>query len=177
LVRALALLSVLAAAAAAFFLLTDSSSANTLDVGPGGYATIGAAVQAAGPGDSVLIHTGTYREQVELDKQLTLRPYGDGPVTVDGQCQRDHGVYIGSGSGMVLQGFTVKNTLAASIFIEQASDVTIDGMTLQDFDCQTLGDVWRAGVASWYGGSNITITNNTIQFRTSGSPYGYADGI
>jgi hypothetical protein len=156
----------------------QNAVADTLEVGSGGYATIGAAVHAASSGDTVLIHAGTYREEVNLSgKAITVRPYGDGPVTVDGECQRDHGVYIGSGSGMVVQGLTVKRTIAASILIERASKVTIDGMTIQDFDCQGAGDVWRAGIASWYGGSNITITNNTIRFRTSGSPHGQADGI
>src|SRR4030042_28175 len=83
--HALALLVIVGAAVSAFFLLTEIGRANTLEVGPGGYATIGAAVQAAGPGDSILIHAGTYREQVNLDKQLTIRPYGDGAGTVDGE--------------------------------------------------------------------------------------------
>jgi pectin methylesterase-like acyl-CoA thioesterase len=177
-VRALTLLVVVGAAISAFFLLTEIGSANTLVVGSGGYATIGAAVQAASSGDTVLVHAGTYGEEVNLSgKAVTVKPYGDGPVTVDGECQRDHAVYIGSGSGMVVQGFTVKRTIAASIFIERASNVTIDGMTIQDFACQGHDDVWRAGIASWYSGSNITVTNNTIQFRTSGSPYSRNDGI
>jgi len=185
--HALALLAVVGAAISALFLLPQIGRANTLEVGPGGYATIGAAVQAAGPGDTILIHTGTYREQVNLDKQLTIRPYGDGAVTVDGECQREHGVYIGSGSGMVIRDFTIKRTIGASVLMENSgsppSDVTIDGMTLQDFDCAWSGDdpsswgQFRGGVAAWYTGSNITITNNTIRHRTSGSPYGSADGI
>jgi hypothetical protein len=159
-------------------LLPQSSSANTLVVGPGGYATINAAVQAAAPGDTILVHAGTYREQVDLSgKAVTVRPYGDGAVIVDGECQREYAIYIGSGSGMVMQDFTVKRTTAAGIFLEHASNVTVDGMTIQDFACQGADDVWRAGIASWYGGSDITITNNTIQFRTSGSPYSYNDGI
>jgi hypothetical protein len=181
------MLVIVATAVSAFFLLTEIGRANTLEVGPGGYATIGAAVQAAGPGDSILIHAGTYREQVNLDKQLTIRPYGDGAVTVDGECQREHGVYIGSGSGMVIQDFTIKRTIGASVLMENSgsppSDVTIEGMTLQDFDCAWSGQdpadwgQYRGGVAAWYTGSNITVTNNTIRHRTSGSPYGSADGI
>jgi parallel beta-helix repeat protein len=180
--RALVLLAVVAAGISAFLLLPQSSSANNLEVGGSGYATISAAVQVASAGDTIVIHAGTYREQVSLDKQLTLRPYGDGPVTVDGECQREDGVYIGAGSGMVIQGFTIKNTIGASILIENGgappSNVTIDSMTLQDFDCQeSTDDAFRGGIASYYGGSNITITNNLIQRRTSGEPRGWADGI
>ena len=177
--RAFALLAVVAAAASAFFLLTDSSRANTLDVGPGGYATIGAAVQAASAGDTIRVHAGTYREQVDLSgKAVTVRPYGDGTVTVDGECQREHGVYIGSGSGMTIQDFTIKqhdrgDRLHGGRRLAP-SDVTVDGMTLQDFDCTWTNEEpadwgqYRGGVAAWYTGSNMTITNNLIEHRTSG---------
>ncbi|HJX62237.1 MAG TPA: right-handed parallel beta-helix repeat-containing protein, partial [Dehalococcoidia bacterium] len=154
-------------------------------VGPGGYSTISAAVQAATAGDTISVHAGTYREQVNLSgKSVTVQPYGDGAVTVDGQCQREHGFYIGSGTGQVIRGLTITNTIAASILIENhAANVTIDGDTLQNFDCTwTSADPsghgqYAAGVAAWYGGSHITITNNLIQHRTSGDPHGSADGI
>src|SRR4030042_395317 len=103
----------------------------------------GRAVQPPGPGASIPIPPGTYREQVNLDKQLTIRPYGDGAVTVDGECQREHGVYIGSGSGMVIQDFTIKRTVGASVLIQNngspPSDVTVEGMTLLGFHCTLSG--------------------------------------
>ena len=177
----LALLAVVAAGISAFLLLPQSGRANNIEVGGGsGYATISAAVQAAGSGDTILIHTGTYREQVNLtSKTVTVRPYGDGPVTIDGQCTRGHGVYIGGGSGQTVRGLTITNTVEASILIEnRANHITIDDNTLQNFDCQELsGDQYRAGVASWYGGDHITVTNNLIQRRTSGEPRGSANGI
>jgi parallel beta-helix repeat protein len=164
---------------------TQTAAANTLEVGGDGYPTISAAAHAASPGDTILIHAGTYAEQVDVFKPLTLEPFGDGPVTVDGECERDHGVYIAAGSGTVLQGMTVKRTVNASILIEHyrpdvppPSNVTIDGMTLQDFDCQELtDDSFRGGVAVYYSGSGMRITNNLIQRRTSGEPRGHAGGI
>jgi parallel beta-helix repeat protein len=181
LVRAFALLAFVAAGASAFLLLTDKSSANTLDVGPGGYATISAAVQAASPGDTILIHAGTYHEQVNLNEQLTLQPYGDGPVILDEECARNYGVYIGGGSGQIIRGLTIKRTIGASIHIENfASHITVDSNTLQDFDCQELSnDQYRSGVASYYGGDHLTITNNTISRRVDlpGAARGWADGI
>jgi hypothetical protein len=161
----------------------------TVEVGPGAYSTIGAAVQAASSGSTILIHAGTYREQVNLSgKTVTVQPYGDGTVTVDGQCQRENGFYIGSGTGQVIRGLTVTNTTGASIFLENGgspkpTNVTIDGNTLQNFDCTwTSADPsghgqYAAGVAAWYTGSGIRVTNNLIQHRTSGDPHGSADGI
>src|SRR4030042_1652600 len=126
---------------ALFALIPGGVSASTLEVGPGGYATISAAVQAASAGDTILGHAGTYREQVNLSgKAVTVQPYGDGAVTVDGQCQREHGFYIGSGTGQAIKGLTVTNTTGASVYMENGgspkpANVTIDGNTLQNFDC------------------------------------------
>ena len=167
----------------------QNAAANTLEVGGNGYLTINAAVRAAGPGDTILIHAGTYREEVAIDKEITLDLFGDGDVWVDGQCVRNHGFWIW-GSGAILRNLKVTNTIQAGVFLFaerpdqlRPSNVTVDGMTIQDFDCawplerpNTWGQ-YRAGVAAWYTGPGIHVTNNVIQFRTSGSPHGSADGI
>jgi len=172
---------------------TQTAAAQTLEVGGDGYPTISAAVQAASPGDTVLIHAGTYREEVAIDKRITLDVSGDGDVWVDGQCLRNHGFWIW-GDGATLRNIKVKNTIEAAVFLnadrpdqQLPSNVTIDGMTLQDFDCtwtsqepSTWGQ-YRAGIAAWYTGSGIHITNNLIQHRAISHPtfgqWGSADGI
>ncbi len=67
------------------------AAAADLDVGPGqAYATIQAAVSAAVPGDAVVVHAGSYIEDLDLasegsaDMRLTLRGAGDGTVTIQG---------------------------------------------------------------------------------------------
>jgi hypothetical protein len=164
-------------------------AANTLEVGDNGYPTISAAVQAARPGDTVLIHAGTYREEVAIDAAITLDVFGDGDVWVDGQCLRNHGFWLW-GSGATLRNIKVKNTIEAGVLLfaerpdqPQPSNITIDGMTIQDFDCRWTSEEpgswgqYRAGIASWYGGPGMRVTNNLIQHRTSGDPHGSADGI
>ena len=47
--------------------------AATLTVGPGAYATIQAAINAASPGDTIDIPVGIYPENLSLTKPLTLR--------------------------------------------------------------------------------------------------------
>jgi parallel beta-helix repeat protein len=181
-----------AAVAALLFCACNSQNAVTdrLEVGSGGYATIGAAVQAASPGDTILIHAGTYREQVVFDKQLTIQPYGDGEVVIDGECQRDYGFFITNSSpssnpvGVVLRDMTVQNTRSASVmFAFDRSDSprpeqgTVDGMTLRNFDCANMNDQnqYHGGVAVYYGGSGFRITNNTIVGPTGF--HSWADGI
>lgn len=55
---------------------TRSASATTLCVNPGGtggcFATIQAAISAAGPGDTINVAAGTYTENVILNKNVTL---------------------------------------------------------------------------------------------------------
>jgi len=57
----------------------------TLVVGPGGYATISAAVEAAGHGDTVLVKPGRYKESVIVDgKTITIQGDGDRDTIVVG---------------------------------------------------------------------------------------------
>ncbi len=88
-----------------------------------------------------------------------------------------NGVAAGGSPGPCpMRDLTVRRTVATSILIENASNVTVEGSTIEDFARAGAGDVWRAGIAPWYS-SDITLTNNTIEFRASGSPCGHNDGI
>ena len=157
------------------------------------FRTIGKAATVVQPGSTVYIKAGTYREQVAAtlsgaaNNYVTFRNYGSDVVVVDGECSRGHGFLI-TGSWISVQGFTIKRTVEASILIDgsnspRPANVTIDGMTLQDFDCTWSSQdpsswgQFRGGVAAWYAGSGIRITNNLIRHRTSGEVRGSTDGI
>lgn len=149
-------------------------------VGSGGYATINAAVQAAGPGQAIAIHAGVYPEQVELDKAVTLRPYGDGPVWIDGGCARAVGVHV-TAAGATVAGLGIRLTAAQGVLVEglTVGGVTLDHLTVQDFDCAGADQAYAAGIAVWYGGPGQRVTNNTITRRVAlpGGPRGMEDGI
>ncbi len=53
--------------------------------GSTGHATIGSAIDAASPGDTVLVRCGTYRERVRLVDGVHLQGVDPGCVTVDGE--------------------------------------------------------------------------------------------
>jgi parallel beta-helix repeat protein len=60
-------------------------TARTLVVGPGGYATISAAVASARDGDTILVRPGRYEESVVVErKSLTIRGDGESQAIVVG---------------------------------------------------------------------------------------------
>jgi len=117
------------------------------------YATIQSAVDAANPGDTVLVHPGTYVESVYVWKPVTISST-DGPETT---------VLDASGAGWGSNGFTVI-----------ASDVTIEGFTIYGpkvFNSAPFmigglfpGDLRHLGV------EHVTVRNNIIQGKDSGHP-------
>jgi parallel beta-helix repeat protein len=66
--------------------ITGVAQPGTLTVGPGGqFSGIQAAVNAASPGDTIVVYSGTYRENVDVNKRLNLigEDTGEGKPVVD----------------------------------------------------------------------------------------------
>jgi hypothetical protein len=144
------------------------------------HKTINAGIAAAGVNYLIKIKAGTYPEQVEVNKQVTLQTFGDGQVWVDGGNTRAVGIHIDA-SDVVIDGIGIKNTAARGILIDgiNTKNVTIQNSTIQDFDMAgTETYQANAGVASYYAGSGMKILNNTIIRRSSGSlTGGLSNGI
>ena len=97
-------------------------------VGPGGPASIGAAIAAARPGDRVRVPAGTYRERLVIPRAITL--VGEGAPTIDGGGVGD--VVTVRAPGTRLEGLTIvgsgAETLSDSAGIRvEAPRVTIAG--------------------------------------------------
>ena len=121
------------------------------------FATIGGALAAAQPGDTVVVGPGDYRERLELRAGVTVvsqlphravirLPDGDATapaVTVDGiRGARLHGVQIAGGEGGLQVGVLVLNGEL------ELQDVRISGTT-------------AAGIDVW-GGTDVTLRANDI---------------
>jgi parallel beta-helix repeat protein len=88
------------------------ASAATYTVCPSGcnYISIQAAINAADPGDTIEVHSGTYYEHVNVNKQLILKGVGTGsgkPVVDSGG---NDSVITLSANGITFEGFTVTNS-------------------------------------------------------------------
>jgi nitrous oxidase accessory protein len=101
--------------------------------------SIGAAIRAAAPGDTVLVGRGNYLEHLLIDKPLTLR--GEERPTVSGQ-----------NSGDVIR--------------VTASDVTVEGMIIRDSG-DDLG-AQNAGVYVVPGADRFTLRNCVLSYTLFG---------
>lgn len=91
---------------------TDSPSewsGVTLSV-PAEYPTIQAAVDAAAPGDLVLVDRGVYRESVRVSTPgITIRGVDRNEVIIDGEFERFNGVEVLFTDGVVVENMTAMN--------------------------------------------------------------------
>ncbi|MFQ5523864.1 MAG: right-handed parallel beta-helix repeat-containing protein [Acidimicrobiia bacterium] len=84
---------------------------------PGEYPTIQAAVDAADPGDLILIDRGVYREEVTvITPGLTLRGVDRNEVIIDGEGVRPNGVKVLFADGVAIENMTARNAIGNGFF-------------------------------------------------------------
>ncbi len=122
----------------------------TIDVYPG--EKIQGAVNSASAGDTIIVHTGTYTENIEVKKQLTIRNSGN--VTVNARTRWDPCIRItSSGSGSTIRGLTLGGaTFDDGIHLDNA-----DGCYIENNHIRNNG---RDGIH--IKGDNNTLSDNTI---------------
>ncbi len=148
-----------------------------LYVSPG--ESIQAAVDAASPGDTIIVNPGTYAESVLIQKSLKLLGV-DRNTTIIQTPDRFDSINITATQDVVVANFsiTIGSTLRDSVYIQDSANVTITDCTLTDSIYGVLiqgGSKNRVennlmtgneiGVGIW-NSANATIRNNVI----SGSP-------
>ncbi len=88
---------------------SDSSGGTTIKV-PGDHPTIQEAVDAAQPGDLVLIEPGVYKEAVKVTTEnLTIRGLDRNEVILDGEFERDNGIFVVEANGVAVENMTARN--------------------------------------------------------------------
>ncbi|MFP3882535.1 MAG: PLDc N-terminal domain-containing protein [Actinomycetota bacterium] len=91
-------------------------SGNTRNV-PGDYPTIQAAVDAAEPGDLVLIEEGIYRESADVRTPgVTIRGVDRNEVIIDGEFERPNGIQALFTDGVVVENLTTRNHTLNGVF-------------------------------------------------------------
>ena len=141
-------------------LLVTCADAATLNV-PADYATIQAAVNAAAAGDTILVQSGTYYENVNVNKQLTLQGVdsGSGLPVVDAG---------GSGSAITLSanGCTLKDFVAMNSSTGQSGiRVTSSSNTISG---NTATGNPNSGIRLDFSSNGNTISSNTANINGVG---------
>jgi parallel beta-helix repeat protein len=140
-------------------LIAGMAHSATITVGSVGadYASIQDAIGAANVSDVVEVHSGTYRENLNVTKQITLQGMdtGTGKPVVDGGFKDC--VLSLSANGATVDGFIVKNSGSSKPGIIVASD----GNTIVDCDISYNG---RDGIHIENSYNNI-INNNILSYN------------
>lgn len=98
---------------------TAGSGGGSLDAlqVPQEYPTIQAAVDAAEPGDLVLVDEGVYKEAVDVTTEdVTIRGVDRNKVILDGEFTLENGVRILETDGVVVENMTARNYLSNGFF-------------------------------------------------------------
>jgi parallel beta-helix repeat protein len=144
--------------------------ASELHVGSGQtYLTISAAVTAANPGDVIIVHDGTYTENVNVTKRLTIKSkngYTSTKVVADNP--HDHVFEVNANNvtiGGIGCGFSIygaNGNYMAGIYLGSS----ITGCTIQDNRCG-----WDNTHNNYYGIYLCSSSNNTLTGNTASSNY------
>jgi Right handed beta helix region len=77
---------------------------------PDDYDTIQAAVDAAEPGDLILVGPGVYEEAVNVETaELTIRGLDRNEVILDGGFEKDNGIRVVGANGVAIENMTARN--------------------------------------------------------------------
>lgn len=89
---------------------TEASSGGTTINVPDDQPTIQEAVDAASPGDLILIQPGVYKEAVKVTTdELTIRGLDRNTVILDGEFEKDNGIFVVEADGVAVENMTARN--------------------------------------------------------------------
>ena len=142
--------------------------------------TVQAAADRAGPGDTVSIAPGVYAPFSAETSGTAGAPVifrGDDGTWIDGGCS-DHAIDI-TADHITIEDLGARRSITEVIHLFAASNVTLQRLTITDWNCGEGADQYRAGISSWGGGSALTVRDSYLERRVteSGEDVGPGNGI
>lgn len=139
--------------------LSYTKSPTMIRVGNGQFSTIQAAVDAAQPGDTILVNEGIYYENVVVNKAVTLQ--GRNSPTVDGM-QKDN-CFLVTASNVVITGFIITNATTEPYYHSGVYVNGVSGCTVSD---NTINFCGQAVILQ--DSTGCTVYNNNVHENTEG---------
>lgn len=140
---------------------------DVLIVGAGGYSSIQAAIDAASDSDIILVGTGTYAENLTVDKEVTIRAAGTGPVILKGTLTTNPPMGNGDHVDEFFEANNPSSYSGGTGIAITADNVTIDGLTITGF-------VTGIDLGT---GDGVTIVNNVFTDNIGGIRKGTAANV
>jgi hypothetical protein len=122
---------------------------------PADHATIQAAVDAAQPGDRILVAGGVYTESVSLlGKSVEIAPASvDAPVVLRGPVNQRALVFAsGEQASCVVRGLQLQGALPSGAF---GGGIRVQGSSPTIMACTIDGIIWNASLGNWGGAVDI----------------------
>jgi parallel beta-helix repeat protein len=150
----------------------DAAIANVISV-PDDYPTIQLGINAANPGDMVVVDPGTYYENITISKDgIMLQGSGAGVTTIDGGGIGSVVKITGSGD-VIISGFTITNGLGngedyygsdngGGIAVYNCSNITIENNLITQNHATKSGHSDGGGIMICKCTGNVAITKNSI---------------
>ncbi len=131
------------------------------------YCTIGAAASAATAGTSVVVNSGTYPENVNVNHSgssgapITLAPAAGASVTIRGQL---HGFTVATQSWITISGFNIVSTSSDGIRVSNSTHIVLSGNHVS-YAGQPVPGNTESGI-NLSGTTDSLIENNTVDHNT-----------
>jgi parallel beta-helix repeat protein len=123
---------------------------------PDDYTTIQAAVDNASAGGTIIVRDGTYNENVDVNKRLTIRSENGSDSTIVTAANSSYSVFKVTADYVTISGFTVTE---ATEYLDTSGIYLIDADYCNIYDNKASNN--EAGIYL-YNSSNNTIKNNAV---------------
>ena len=118
---------ILAVLIAAFLLLIAPAQATIYVGGEDGVPTISDAIEKASENETIIVYEGIYRENIEVDKSVSIRSYGKASDTVIEAKNSGKNIANIRANNVTISGFTIRNSVGDGIYLDTVEGCNISG--------------------------------------------------